>query len=60
MEDKEKHAQPTGELHDAFKGSQIIFLLHELYHLVPEDTSITVYLCKLSCNGRIWPVKDHS
>ena len=28
MEDKEKYAEGAGELHDTFKGPQIIFLLH--------------------------------
>lgn len=38
MEDKEKHAQPTGELHDTFKGPQIIFLLHGRGILSGENT----------------------
>ena len=57
VEDKETHAQSTGELNDTFQGSQIIFLLHGLYCLVREDTGRTVYLYKLSCEGRIWPVQ---
>lgn len=57
MEDKKKYAQPTGKLYDAFKGSQIIFLLHGLYRLVRGDTGKARYLCEASCNGRIWPVK---
>ena len=36
MEDKEKHAQPTGELHDTFKGAQIIFLLHNRHIKIPK------------------------
>lgn len=58
MEDKEKHAQPTGELHDTFKGPQIIFLLHGRGILSGKNTPARNGSGSMSAPGRSSPHRN--